>query len=309
MAQTTAMTDATPPADPHAGRGGLALFLAIAFGWSWAWGAVLWQAGGLSNPMMFQALAFVFMWGPALGALAAALRHDKGRRIAALGLRPRFSGAAWLWLFLAWAIPVALIVVSTVIDWAGPQVSPADPTAQVEALARAQMLAQGRDAPPPMPAGMGYVAVLAAFVFGALINMPLMISEEMGWRGWLWDRWRRFGFWRGNLFIGAVWGVWHAPLIVMGYNYAMPVWGPVFMTLFCILLAPLIGLVREKGGSVWHACLFHGAVNAGAGVGMTLLSQGAGFPWLGLLGIGGAAACLLGWGLIFLRREPLLAQP
>ena len=302
MTENAPMTTAAPHLETKPGRGGLLLFAVVAFGWSWAWAAVIWRLGGLANPSVFTSLAVVFMWGPAIAALVCAWRYDKGRRVAALGVRPRFTGAAWFWLFLSWAIPVALIAAATLIDWAGPQVSPADPTVRVEALVRAQMQIQGRE-PPPLPDGTGCVAVVAAFVFGALINMPLMISEELGWRGWLWDRWRRFGFWRGNIAIGAVWGVWHAPLIAMGYNYAMPLWGPVFMTLFCILIAPLIGLVREKGGSVWHACLFHGTVNAGAGVGLTLVSQGTGFPWLGLLGVGGAAACLAGWALIFLGRN------
>src|SRR5690606_12564795 len=102
MAQTTAMTDATPPADPRAGRGGLFLFLVIAFGWSWAWAAVIWRLGGLANPAVFTSLAVVFMWGPAIAALICAWRYDKGRRVAALGVRPRFTGAAWFWLFLSW---------------------------------------------------------------------------------------------------------------------------------------------------------------------------------------------------------------
>ncbi len=36
---------------------------------------------------------------------------------------------------------------------------------------------------------------------------------ELGWRGWLWDRRRGFGFWRGYLLIGLIWGARHAPLI------------------------------------------------------------------------------------------------
>jgi membrane protease YdiL (CAAX protease family) len=286
-----------------AGRGTL-LFLVIAFGWSWAVGALIWQTGAMQRPGLFQGLAFLFMWGPAVAALVCATLYDRGRRVAALGVRLRFTKASWLWLFLSWAIPVALIVVATLVDWAGPQVSPADPAAQLTAQARATL--PGADI-RTMPRAVAYAIVPLALVFGALFNWPLMISEELGWRGWLWDRWRRFGFWRGSILIGAVWGVWHAPLIVQGYNYSgMPVWGPVLMTIFCVLLGPLIGLVREKGGSVWHACLFHGTINAGVGLGMVMVSRGVGFPWLGMLGIGGAVACALGWVLawLWLRRAP-----
>lgn len=284
-----------------AGRGTL-LFLIIAFGWSWAWGFAIWLAGGVAGSS-FLLLAMVFMAGPMIAAIVCAILYDKGRRIAALGLKPRLTASAWLWLFLAWAIPLLLVVGATLIDWAGPP-APQDPAVPLGAALRAQ----GLD-PDTLPAGMTVIVIsqiAGALTIAPLLNMFGTLTEELGWRGWLWARWRPMGFWRCNLLIGAVWGVWHAPIIVQGYNYpGMPLWGPVLMTLFCILLAPLIGIVREKGGSVWHAALFHGTINATVGVGL-MVSTPIDFPWRGMLGIGGAATCLVGWAAILLlwRREP-----
>ncbi len=265
----------------------------------------------MANPPLFAALAFIFMCGPALGGIAAALAHDKGRRLDALGLCFRFgAGRAWVWLFWAWAIPVLLVLGAMIIDWLGPQAAPADPAAQIEAALRAQG-ADPQSIPMP-PALLAVIQIGFALTFAPFINMLATLSEELGWRGWLWDRWRRFGFWRGNIAIGAVWGVWHAPLIAMGYNYpGMPLAGPVLMVLFCVMLAPLIGLVRERGGGVWHAGLFHGTINAFTGVGLVLLTRDTGFPWLGLLGAGGLAAGTVAWALVWLdlRRAPLPPHP
>ena len=54
---------------------------------------------------------------------------------------------------------------------------------------------------------------------------------------------------------GVVWGVWHAPAIFFyGHNYPDDrVLGLGLFVLFCMLLAPIITLVRERGGSVWAA--------------------------------------------------------
>lgn len=283
------------PAPPSGPRGGLILFLVLTFGWSWAIGAVIWQTGALQRPALFQGLAFLYMFGPTIGALAAVWRYDRGRRIAALGLRPRFN----LWLVWAWAIPLALIAMATLIDIAGPQVGLAAPAEKLAEIMRAQ----GAD-PAEIPVSLNVlviVQILTILFVAPAINTVGTLTEELGWRGWLWDRWRRVGFWKCNLAIGALWGVWHAPLIVQGYNYpGMPVLGPVFMTAFCVLIAPLIGLVRERGGSLWHAGLFHGTINAVTGAAMIFFTTGPAFPWQGLLGIGGAAAGLAGWALVWL---------
>ncbi len=108
-----------------------------------------------------------------------------------------------------------------------------------------------------------------------------MLSEELGWRGALWSRWRSLGFRSKHaLATGVVWGVWHAPLIAMGHNYPNdPIAGPFLMTIFCVLLTPVLHLVRERGGTIGHACLFHGTINAGATLGKICIVSPS---WIGL---------------------------
>lgn len=262
---------------------GVWLFLLIAFGFSWTVGALVWATGATSSPMLYAALALLFMCGPGLAALICALVFDKGRRRAALGVALPFNPAL-LW---AWLIPLLVIAAAMAFDLAGP-VAFANPADRLTDI----LQAQGQD-PAALPIAMDMlvtVQMVSIFLLGPAINAIMTLTEEFGWRGWLWDRWRGLGFWRGNLLIGFVWGVWHAPLIAQGHNYpGMPVAGPALMTILMMLTAPLIGWVRERGGSVFHAGLFHGTVNAAAGA-PVLLTTASGFPWFGYIGVGGFIA-------------------
>lgn len=278
--------------------GGLWLFLLIAFGFSWAVAALIWRLDAMGDPLLYMALAFVFMCGPGLAALICALRYDGGRRLRALGIALPFN----ITLVWAWLIPIALVALAMAVDLILGPVRFADPAARLSEI----LAAQGQDAaalPMPMET-LVIVQIVSLLLIGPALNAVLTLSEEFGWRGWLWDRWRPLGFWRGNLAIGAVWGAWHAPLIALGHNYpGLPLWGPVLMIVLTTLTAPLIGWVRERGGTVFHAGLFHGAFNAAAGAPI-LFTTARGFPWFGYIGIGGfaalALACLV---LVLVRRD------
>lgn len=279
-------------------RNGVGLYLLIAFGFSWAIGWLVYATGAMDNQLLFSGLALVYMSGPMIGALVCAWMFDKGRRRETLGIAFKIN---WVWLW-AWALPLALIIGAMAVDLL---FSPArfDPAGGYGAL----LDAQGQDV-SALPLGPGllfWLTVGSAVTLGAVMNMFLTLTEEFGWRGFLWDRWRRFGFWRGNLLIGLVWGVWHAPLIVQGYNYpGLPLWGPVIMIGVTLFLAPLIGWVREAGGTVFHAGLFHGTLNAAAALGLMALTGLAG-PFKGSLGLSGFAAGLILCGVIFaVRRSP-----
>jgi hypothetical protein len=70
-----------------------------------------------------------------------------------------------------------------------------------------------------------------------------------------------------------VWGLWHAPLVVVGWAYpGYPILGVVLFTLACVFLGPLFGLIREKSGSVFAAALAHGTLNSVGAVSLYVLS-------------------------------------
>lgn len=118
--------------------------------------------------------------------------------------------------------------------------------------------------PLPFPPYMLLIGGLIGGVFsGFTINLPFMFGEEYGWRGFMVYETRNLGFFKSNLLIGTIWGLWHAPIILLGHNYpSYPIAGVGIMTLFCIAGAFMFAYVRVKSGSVIAACGLHGMFNA-----------------------------------------------
>jgi membrane protease YdiL (CAAX protease family) len=101
-------------------------------------------------------------------------------------------------------------------------------------------------------------------VFQFVFVIPFAVSEELGWRGFLLPRLMRSGFGELQALVatGVVWGVWHAPLIVRGFNYPLHAYaGPILMVVFCVLMGTVIGWLRLASGSVWTAAAAHASVN------------------------------------------------
>ena len=83
------------------------------------------------------------------------------------------------------------------------------------------------------------------------------------------------------------------------------------MVLFCVLLAPVIGLMRERGKSVFAASLFHGTLNGFSGASIMLLVNAPVF-WNGVIGWGGLLLVLVVDVVIFVqyqRRGYFLPDP
>jgi len=61
---------------------------------------------------------------------------------------------------------------------------------------------------------------------------------------------------------GIIWGVWHYPLILRGYNYPdHPLYGIALFTVVTVLLSYILGWFYRRGGSIWCASLAHAATN------------------------------------------------
>lgn len=140
------------------------------------------------------------------------------------------------------------------------------------------------------------LALGAALIAAFSINLPFMLGEELGWRGYLWQRTCHWAGIRRVGFTGMVWGLWHAPLIAMGHNYPEHrVAGIGMMVLFCLLAALLFDWTRTRSRSIWSACVLHGLINGSAGITLLFAYGGdpllasvvgaAGFVTLALLGL------------------------
>jgi membrane protease YdiL (CAAX protease family) len=270
------------------------VFLALTFAISWAIAIGGWALGAADTPLGAFVALVGMMTGPAVAALVCAIAFEKGRRIESLGLRFRPN---WWWL-VAYLIAVALCAASVAITLLFSDRTLGDLHANL--LAAAQQAGQDvSQIPQDLP--LAPIVLFQALVLGALINSVLLtITEELGWRGYLHHLWRPSGFWRTSLATGAIWGVWHAPAIYLfGHNYPTErALGVGLFVLFCMLLSPVMTLVRDRAGSVWAAGILHGTINAVAGLSILWLSNPE-FPWNGLLGIGGYVALAIGVAIVF----------
>jgi len=95
-----------------------------------------------------------------------------------------------------------------------------------------------------------------------VLAIVITLGEEYGWRGYLQSELLKIGRVRGVLLLGAIWGAWHWPVILMGYNYpGHPLLGVVLMTLYTTGLAVILGYAVLKSGSVLLAAYLHGLNN------------------------------------------------
>jgi uncharacterized protein len=102
-------------------------------------------------------------------------------------------------------------------------------------------------------------------VVGPFLGLLIAFGEEYGWRGYLQAELIRMGRIRGMLVLGVIWGLWHAPIIAMGYNYpGYPVLGPILMIVVTIIMAFFLGYVVLKTGSVILAAFLHALNNQAA---------------------------------------------
>lgn len=233
-------------------------YLAVVFLLSWAIDLVVYLQGGLANVRTFQILAGLQMFVPAVVAIVfrrwvtkegfggTGLRWGRTRYyLVAVGLM-----AAWLALSVGLSALTPWLQLDTHHD-------------KLHAL-MAQAAAAGKSVPLSDTALLWVLALQIGLV-GAVLGMPALFGEEYGWRGYLLPKLMPLGRTKALLLHGVIWGVWHAPLIAMGYNYpGHPVVGILFMTVFCVLMGAVFAWLYYASGSIWPACLAHGVTNQGA---------------------------------------------
>lgn len=106
------------------------------------------------------------------------------------------------------------------------------------------------------------LAIGAAVIAGWTICGVFGISEEYGWRGFLWDELKSLGVVWANLLTGLVWGLWHAPLILLSLNYGLTGWlGMLTMIVFTVSMSFVLSALRVKTQSIVPAAMLHGMIN------------------------------------------------
>jgi membrane protease YdiL (CAAX protease family) len=105
-----------------------------------------------------------------------------------------------------------------------------------------------------------------AYIASLTLNAIFALGEEIGWRGYLLDKFQSIGMGlvKSSIFVGAIWGVWHASaIILLGHNYPDNRLAGAFLFVVFTISATLPHVfVRNVSSSVLPAASLHGSINA-----------------------------------------------
>jgi membrane protease YdiL (CAAX protease family) len=244
----------------------IALFLGLAFGIAWLTGLVIYLTGGLANSpqiapglsLALVLLAIPYMWAPAVANILTRLLTREGWTDA--GLRPHFR-RGWPYWLMGWVLPALMTVAGAALFFL------MFPRYFDPGLARVQ---QGMPNSPALARLSPWLVVLVETLVGILIS-PIVnglatFGEEFGWRAYLLPKLLPLGWRKAMLLIGVIWGVWHWPVIFMGYEYGFnypghPWLGPLLFIWITFCFGVFLAWIALRAGSVWPAVIGHGAIN------------------------------------------------
>ncbi len=147
-------------------------------------------------------------------------------------------------------------------------------------------------------------AALNAIIIGPFLGLIITFGEEYGWRGYLQTELTRLGRKRGVLLLGIIWGIWHWPVIWMGYNYPdQPILGSIMMVAYCVGLAYFLAYAVFKSKGVWTASYLHALSNQALSFFMLFLIKPNDMMWS--FGIGVPSLVLIGLAILLILRDPI----
>jgi uncharacterized protein len=280
------------------GTKGILVYLAIAFGVAWGIWAILWSVGVSGTDTAFQWWSLPAAFAPALGSFVVR-RWITQEGFADVGHQLNLR-THWRYYLFAWLSP---LIVTAVIVILAIALGIGQPDFSLQRFLNAY---GPSDRIIPLPDHV-FLMAIPATVIQALPIALVTWGEEFGWRGYLQIRLFANHPLRAAIATGLIWGIWHYPLILLGFQrYENPWLGLLLFPIFTIWLSIIFGWLRIKTGSLWSACLAHGATNAIGGSLTTLLFLG-GSNWI-WVNYGGILAwvpfgMLCGWIILNYRSS------
>ena len=243
----------------------LSKYLLWAFGVAWVFqiiAGILYHKG---NSMGYSAVLAVSMFAPLLAAVLS------GAEIRSIGWKPHIKGNL-RWILVAWFAPVALGAAGAALYFLLVPNALDTTFAYIRTSLGVESLSQLESAGLSVQL-YACIGAVSAITYAPFVNMLFAVGEEAGWRGTMYPILKEhFGIVKGRLIGGAIWGVWHWPIMLLaGYEYGTTYWGaPVTGSLlFCVItiaMGILFDFLYEKTNCIWVPALCHGAINAFAGV-------------------------------------------
>jgi uncharacterized protein len=267
-------------------------FVVLTFFFSYLLATAYYLAGGRLGDFSFVIMGVCYMFVPMVVAiiLQKFVYHDSLRD---LGISFKLN---WWWL-VAWILPAFLALLTILMSLIIPGVhySPGMEglVERLSASLTPEQVTAMKAQIASAPFMILILMMLQGLIAGITINAVAAFGEEFGWRGFLQKQYSFMGFWKMAIIIGIIWGLWHAPLIIQGYNYPQhPVLGVFMMVVFTTLFTPLISYVRIKSKSVIAAAIMHGTLNGTVGVSFLLVSGGNDLT-VGIMGVAGFMAMVI----------------
>lgn len=249
--------------------------------------------GGAVGTISYTILGATYMFVPALSVLIVKKLIFKEKLRSDMQISFKINK----WFFAAWLImPLsAFLTLGVSLLFPGVSYNP-DMTGLAERFASMtspEQLEEMKVQLAALPVSPIWLILLLGLVAGITVNGLAAFGEELGWRGFLLYQFRNMNFMKASLLIGSIWGIWHAPLILMGHNYPQhPQIGVLMMTVLCILLTPLLLYFTIKSKSVIAAAIAHGTMNATATISIIPITGGNDLL-VGMPGLAGMIAVMI----------------
>lgn len=299
--------------------GAVGAFIAISFSLAWLVTLPLWSMefdpdaeNALVQALVSQGLTVGMMFTPTIATLIVvfAFKVARGHRARFLGLWPLRPAKRVVWFTVAAIFAPPVIVVASVA------IAAAFGWLQLDLVNFSGLVEDGGLAGSAISAQTVVALQLLLIPLGALLNALPSFGEELGWRGFLLPALLPLGTWPALVIHGAIWGLWHSPIILLGHNFGLLDYrGVLLMTVGCIVWGLLLGWSRLRSASVWPAVIAHGALNASAGLFALVYLAGSELPLplVNPLGVAGwiaagiAVTALAAAGQF--KHQPELAPP
>jgi membrane protease YdiL (CAAX protease family) len=264
------------------------IFIAIAYGITVAAGFVTYLAGGMNSAFVPQTdlagvLMLVIAFAPAIANIATRLITREGWSNTCL--RPNLR-RGWPFYLAACILPLTGILLGGTIyfllfpDKFDLSMSVAREAGKISATA-------------------SLVNIMGKEFFEGFLTVLFLIfvvlGEEFGWRAYLLQKLMPLGSRKALLLVGAIWGMWHWPMLLMGFQYGQGYWGapivgPLLFVLIILSPSIIYSWLTLRTRSVWPACTAHAVNNVFCGL-MAYLVRGEPNALIGP-GVEGIIGCL-----------------
>ncbi len=229
------------------------VYLSTVFISSYLWQLAIYLTGGIDSPILP-----VMMLIPGIVAIAFRIIGKEGFRNVGWGV------SRWWYVIPALIVPILFVlVVGWVLirlDWA---------TLSDQHFLFGDGMVDIRVYPLVLGNRTQTVAffilnfALSLFI-QSLLGSIVTMGEEFGWRGYLQEKLiRKFGLNRGLIFLGVIWGYWHLPIGLMGWNFPdHPILGTFILTpISTIFIGIFLGWLYLRSRSFWMPTLAHASWN------------------------------------------------